>query len=679
MKNLLLLKTVGLFFFVLSSFFFLSTTQKASAQIATDATLIVKKVVYDTSYNANSILANDSTNFQFSVNGQPTTIAGNQQQTFQVSSGTNTVVELPDSNYTFWGCSADSAFTKDTPSNGLSVNISSGQTVTVTCVNSQKFAQITVQKVVLDFDSNRISDNQNFTVQLNGGNDRSISQSNPTTYGQINPGTNTISELSSANYDNLGCKLPNGDLATNFNLLSNDNIAVVCTNKQKPGKIIGSKFKADGVSGISGWGISLVKCDNNFANCVSKGSQNTNSNGNYEFTNLSGGNYQVSEEKRAGYTALGNTSYNVTVTPNSSATENFSNFKNVNLTVCVASDADGNLLTTADQTPLPGWLIHVTHQDQNGLFYPTFNQNTQGNGCTTYSNEGPGTYVASEDFSGQPGWVSLSNPGSNAYGFTNTQYGDPSFTSVLDETDQTYTFVNVLYGSLTVHKMLDSTGNGTYANADGGTLFNWNLDGAGVITFGGTVGSVLAGNHTVSESSVSGYHFTGWYQTSDTSKTCANTPNKTLPITVNVLGNQNNEITLCNQINPPTGGTITIDKITLPSGDKTKFKIDLTKLNSSTILHESVLADADTPDTYSISSGNYTIKEQSTKGWTLAFTYCVSSNKNHSGINISNFSITSGEHIVCSIVNVKTGNLSLSQIQKIINDLLALLQKLFGH
>ncbi|KKP64634.1 MAG: hypothetical protein UR61_C0042G0001 [candidate division WS6 bacterium GW2011_GWE1_34_7] len=96
---------------------------------------------------------------------------------------------------------------------------------------------INVIKDVLDPDDFDIVDTHSFTVQLNGANSKTISEVISASYTIENPGTYTVSELNDPNYEELGCFISEGVLATDFEVESGETYNVVCLNRQIQGSL----------------------------------------------------------------------------------------------------------------------------------------------------------------------------------------------------------------------------------------------------------------------------------------------------------------------------------------------------------------------------------------------------------------------------------------------------------
>ncbi len=124
-------------------------------------------------------------------------------------------------------------------------------------------------------------------------------------------------------------------------------------------------------------------------------------------------------------------------------------------------------------------------------------------------------------------------------------------------------------GSIKVSKMVKNE-RGIYVDSNGSkSPFRWGLDSQPTATFmGDTKTNVPAGMHTVTENTVPGFEFVGWFYTGEKNKSCNNPQGTTLPVKVTVKKNSTHKITLCNK---PKKGSITVVKDAQPDTKK-KFE-----------------------------------------------------------------------------------------------------------
>lgn len=216
-------------------------------------------------------------------------------------------------------------------------------------------------------------------------------------------------------------------------------------------------------------------------------------------------------------------------------------------------------------------------------------------------------------------------------------------------------------GSVNAHKLVDADGNGTYEiNTDSGANalgFNWSLDTVGTNSFGTAVNNVNTGSHNVNENSVSGYHFVGWYLTSDTSKTCTNTTNTTLPASISVTNGSTTNITLCNARNT---GSITINKNVDNNNDgDTTDPGDVVGATDWTWDIASGEQNIATGQSRNLVTGNYTITEDVKANYHIVGWTCTdqsSGTTNSIPVNLA----ANGQSITCTITNARdTGTIKV--------------------
>jgi len=124
------------------------------------------------------------------------------------------------------------------------------------------------------------------------------------------------------------------------------------------------------------------------------------------------------------------------------------------------------------------------------------------------------------------------------------------------------------------------------------------------------------------------------------------------------------QTTFCTFVNVRDTGTITIDKITYPSGETTTFDINLNQGSAAdpTLIHTSTLADQDTPDTFQVITGSYWLEEiLPASGWDLTNANCTV-NKNSENIfdpRADEFTVNSDDNIYCTYENTKRGQVNV--------------------
>ena len=402
------------------------------------------KVVKNVVKPDGSAVTDTSTQFPFSVDySDPFNLTDGGQSTVDVNPGpTHVITETPSENYDFTGCESSSGGSAlDLPQHGITVPVSSGQTVTVTCTNKQKLAKITVSKLVEDSNGQTTSDTTNFTVQLNNADPKTIAQPSTNAVYTPNPGgPYTIAEtgVDASKYEALGCKISNEIPATEFSLSSAQEITVTCTNKQKPGTISGTKFDELG-NVLARWTINLFACSGSGVGCGLSPilSTPTLTDGTYSFSSLLTGFYQVAEVMQTGWTNVSALFHNVTINPGTVSTGNdFTNKGNLSITAC-KYERSGGLNSESQTTPVDNWTFKIGELSKN--------TGTENN-CTTFGDLKPGTYTVSELPIPEGWFVADGSEGTKSV--------------VLTDSNVTVNFFNYKKGGITGMKWNDVNGDG---------------------------------------------------------------------------------------------------------------------------------------------------------------------------------------------------------------------------
>ena len=221
-------------------------------------------------------------------------------------------------------------------------------------------------------------------------------------------------------------------------------------------------------------------------------------------------------------------------------------------------------------------------------------------------------------------------------------------TNIANNGDSEDTAINPAVGSVSVQKQVDGDGNGTYegGNTEANTLgFDWGLDRDSVNNdMGTTLSSILAGAHTVTENSVSGYHFVGWYPTGNEQYSCTSPQATSLPVSINVVNAQTTSITFCNARD--TGTLKLIKNIVFDNGgtaDTSDFSLYV-KQNGVDVTG-SPAAGSDTGTVYTLPTGDYTVGEESPpSGYEQTSINCDNQETNTA-------SVAKDLEVVCTITN----------------------------
>jgi len=236
-------------------------------------------------------------------------------------------------------------------------------------------------------------------------------------------------------------------------------------------------------------------------------------------------------------------------------------------------------------------------------------------------------------------------------------------------------------GSLKVDKEVDTNGDGTF---EGGNVaanllgFRWGYDATAPARLMGTTASdVPVGPHTVTENTVNGYVFVGWYYNTNTdpnTRSCNNPRGTTLPVDVEVKENVLTRIILCNKkvVTPPTPGSITIVKDAQPNALR-DFDFEIKKVPTTVGFRfeedfkldddagvpgaTNVLSHTKTFD--DLKAGTYTVTEDMVPGWKLKNIVCSQgATVVRDGQKVT-ITLHAGEDVTCTFVNIKTATLTI--------------------
>ncbi len=290
------------------------------------------------------------------------------------------------------------------------------------------------------------------------------------------PGQYTISEIVQAGYLNTSAKALNVTLTTGqilnvtntFGAFGNIQLATIQGIKYLDVNLNGTYDNSD--TPLANWTINLA----NISGPV--GTQVTDANGFFQFSNLTPGQYTISEIVQPGYLNTSAKTLNVTLTSGQilNVTNNFGAFGNVQLaTIQGIKYLDVNLNGTFDNgdTPLANWTINLAN-----LSGPVSTLTTDVNGFFQFNNLVPGQYIISEVV--QPGYLNTSAKTLNVT-LTSGQ--------VLNVTNNFGAFGNVQLATIQGIKYLDVNLNGTYDNSDT-PLANWTIN---LVNSSGPVGTQI--------------------------------------------------------------------------------------------------------------------------------------------------------------------------------------------
>src|SRR5262249_21709315 len=133
----------------------------------------------------------------------------------------------------------------------------------------------------------------------------------------------------------------------------------------------------------------------------------TDSFGNYSFSSLANGTYQVQEMPQGGYTQSSSNPVNINIVNNdTSLTTNFGNFQLFTISGTVFNDANNNGSLGGAESGLPGWTVYLDGSN-GGTVNNSFDSGeastvTDSFGNYTFTGQGPGSYHVREIT--QNGW-----------------------------------------------------------------------------------------------------------------------------------------------------------------------------------------------------------------------------------------------------------------------------------
>jgi len=162
-------------------------------------------------------------------------------------------------------------------------------------------------------------------------------------------------------------------------------------------------------TGLSGWQIFL---DANGNNSLDSGETavNTDNSGNYSFSNLNPGTYNVREVQQTGWRQTTTNPAPVNLGSGESRSGiNFGNFQNISISGRKFNDLNNNGVLEAQEPLLPNWRIFLDANSNGSLDAGEVNTSTDSFGGYSFANLGPGTYRVREV--NQPGWTqTTANP-----------------------------------------------------------------------------------------------------------------------------------------------------------------------------------------------------------------------------------------------------------------------------
>ncbi|MFC1662706.1 SpaA isopeptide-forming pilin-related protein, partial [Patescibacteria group bacterium] len=233
--------------------------------------------------------------------------------------------------------------------------------------------------------------------------------------------------------------------------------------------------------------------------------------------------------------------------------------------------------------------------------------------------------------------------------------------------DQTIecTFTNTRdTGDIKVNKLVDTNGDGQYDgdNTEANNIgFRWGIVPGSNNKLMGSTETVVTGNYDVTENSVPGYHFVGWYADFPGANFSCDEPyGTTLPVNLDVQKDELTEITLCNARD--TGGLILQKHVINTYGgnaDASDFTMHV-KHNSVDVTN-SPQAGSESGTLYTLPTGEYTVSESNLPtGYTQVGVVC-------DGFLTNVVQVEKGVTKTCTIANDDVAP-TITLIKEVIND-----------
>ncbi len=214
-------------------------------------------------------------------------------------------------------------------------------------------------------------------------------------------------------------------------------------------------------------------------------------------------------------------------------------------------------------------------------------------------------------------------------------------------------------GSLTVNKLVDSDGDGTYegSNSEANTLeFVWGIDSDTPARAMGSDVELDTDSYTVTENSVTGYHFVGWYYTGQEGS-CSVPDGDSLPVALNVTKGLT-EITLCNARDT---GSVIVHKLIDADGniqtsddrtDAGEWEFTVEGNGGDTNSSSSQTTDVNGLATFSsLKTGDYNVGETPQKDYELLSASCGEENGSQDGNTVYGVNVNSDEPTECTFIN----------------------------
>jgi cysteine-rich repeat protein len=511
-------------------------------------------------------------------------------------------------------------------SHGETLALGLGESATCTITNDDMSPRLRLRKVVIN-DNGGTATVSDFTLTADGAGSNDLSGTSPVDSDTLQPGTFTLSETNLPGYTASAWSCVGGTQnGSDITIQNNEEADCTITNDDIQPKLTITKSVIGGSAIVSDF--NLFAGTTQFTSGIQAG--------------INAGTHAITETgtQTANYTASfgGDCPQgSVTLNPGDVKSCTITNTRNTGtLYVHKLVDTDGNGTYDATDTGANSlgflWgLDGVTPNRAMGSLpiVDTGTHNVNENSVTGYH------FV---------GWYTDGDSCASPTGLTL-----PASVSVGMNSITTVTLCNARdNGSLKVNKLLDADGNGSFETSNPAS-FTWNVNGSGTNVMGSTV-SVSPGSYSINENTVADYHTVGWYRNGGEGN-CSNLDSSQLPASVDVFANTTTEITICNT---RSTGTVTLDKVTNPSGDPTLFNLEIENSDQNgghTPFGTYQVADSTTPVVVTVPTGWYGVDETALTGWVRGSTDCV--RDDGGGQMYYNFYVGSGENVTCTYQNVR--------------------------
>jgi hypothetical protein len=605
------------------------------------------------------------------------TFTGLAAGSYSVTEGTATAWSLSDIV-----CTGTATTSKDLANRKINITLGAGQTTTCTFTNTQDTGTITVNKTL-----SPSNDAGKFNLSVDGTNKATDVGDGGTTGAVtvLTTGTHTIGESAGAgttlsDYNSTwACSdatSGTGTSITGKTVAKNTNLTCTFTNTRKTGKLELQKLFIGTTESVT-LNIGHTQNGNDVATTTISG------NGTTSEKTINTGTYYVSESlTNAGNYGSSLVCYNDTNDNDTIDITDTDHTVNTS-TGAVAISENDDVICRYTNTRNRGtielkkeWTGTAGQTTLNiGTTAGTSDVDTQLTGAngTSPLTTGQNTVDTGTYFMSETGGLTNYSSALSCFNDTNDNGTNDTESSVTVGTDNAVvvasgqhvicTFVNTRNtGTLIVHKMIDTDGDGAYdvaSDTGANTLgFRWGYSTTPATNTTDFGGSVLLDTDTYSlyENSVSGYHVTGWYPTTDTQYSCTSPKGTSLPASATVTSGNTTEITICNARDT---GTIQVVKDVDPDDSKTSswdFEITGSTNNTANGIH-----DTESSTVFTSTTGNYSIEETGTVLGDYTTTYeCLNgSNSVTSGTGTTaSFTLSTGMNVVCTFTNsVKKGKI----------------------